>query len=81
MKQLLLYIWTVGTSDALEEDEGAEDDDADGAEDVPGFSTVEDPAEKVIVILVREVSDENRRNAVGDLSGQKNDSGVRVVEF
>ncbi len=75
------YIWAVGTPDALEEDEGAEDDDADGAKDVPGLASVEDPAEEEVVILVREVADEDGGDAVGDLAGQEDESGVRVVEF
>ncbi len=45
------YIWAVRASHALEEDEGAQDDDADGAEDVPRLATVEDSAQDKVVLL------------------------------
>ena len=80
-KTAFVYIRAVGTADALEEDERAEDEDADGAEDVPGLATVEDPAQEEVVLLVGKVSVENRRDAVRDLTGQQNESGIRVVEF
>ena len=48
---------------------------------MPGLATVEDPAEEEVVVLVREVADEDGGDAVGDLAGQEDEPGVRVVEF
>jgi len=48
---------------------------------VPGLATVEDPAEEEVVVLVREVADEDGGDAVGDLAGQEDEPGVRVVKF
>ena len=47
----LTYVWAVRASDALEKDERAEDDDADGAEDVPRLATVEDSTQDEVVVL------------------------------
>jgi hypothetical protein len=44
------HIWWVGAPDALEEDEGAEDEDACRAEDVPRLPAAEPAAQEEVVL-------------------------------
>ena len=76
-----VYVWAVSAADALEKDEGAEGEDADGSKDVPSLATVEHPAQEEAVFLVGKVSDKNGWNTVRYLTRKKDDSCISVVEF
>lgn len=67
--------------DALQEYERKGEDDADGPEDVPRFPAAEFPAQPVVVAAVREEPDEERRDAVGDLTDEQDDAGVHIVKL
>jgi hypothetical protein len=47
----------------------------------PGLASPEVLAQEVAVAGVGEVADEDGGNAVGDLTGEQDHSGVRVVEL
>ena len=76
-----LYLWAVLTANALEENEGEGQNEADSSEDVPGLATSEAVAQQVAVAGVGVVADEHCRDAVSDLSGKQDDSRISVVKF